>query len=347
MLKQISSALAASLFLSGCGLRTPEFALSGDPIDSQNLVNAVTAEVKCELRAGLLYVLEQRNIDNTLDFLKDWSAKVTIKLVIDEKTVVNPGLSLITPLHNATTNFAGEYAPTAAISPLTSTVTYPVLSTAQNYAMGLGGQFSSDATRTQTIGYFFVFKHDFLESENDTPAESERKAKINESVRQNNYKCPPTPGKFFLESDLRLIELFEQLGELSDSGMISNSAEISDSDSKTKKNGPRDAKLVNKKPVKKPGQKPPKGPLDVVSHEILFVVTLSGNATPGWKLVRVAANQNSTLFAATRTANDDLLITLGPLDSLKKDQPAQSVTDSHLAAQIGQAVGANNQSQSH
>jgi hypothetical protein len=56
------------------------------------------------------------------------------------------------------------------------------------------------------------------------------------------------------------------------------------------------------------------GPLkqNVISHEIKFDITNTGNLTPGWKLARAMVNQSGNLFSATRDRTNDLTITLGP-----------------------------------
>jgi hypothetical protein len=104
------------------------------------------------------------------------------------------------------------------------------------------------------------------------------------------------------------------------------------------------------------------GPLkqNVLSHEIKFDITDSGNITPGWKLTRVSVNQSGNLFSATRDRTNDLTITLGPtvatpkpvldkhgkpvLDASGKMKmtttfaPSNEVTSAALTSQIGLAV---------
>lgn len=81
---------------------------------------------------------------------------------------------------------------------------------------------------------------------------------------------------------------------------------------------------------------PNKDAPDTVSLEIKFIIVSSGNVTPTWKLVRVTANNgNSPLFAAGRTRTHDLIITIGPSKDTK-------TANTHLASQIGQAVGSAN-----
>jgi hypothetical protein len=67
-----------------------------------------------------------------------------------------------------------------------------------------------------------------------------------------------------------------------------------------------------------------------ISIEIKFVIVTSGNVTPTWKLVKVSANSSSPFFNTGRTRTHDLIITIGP--------NSQQTNNSHLAAQIGNAV---------
>jgi hypothetical protein len=79
------------------------------------------------------------------------------------------------------------------------------------------------------------------------------------------------------------------------------------------------------------------GPLDTTSHEVQFIITVSGDVTPVWKLVSVTVNPGGPFLGATRTRTDDLLITMGPLDvsaSGRPLRPSRAIEDAHLAAQI-------------
>ena len=82
------------------------------------------------------------------------------------------------------------------------------------------------------------------------------------------------------------------------------------------------------------------GPLktNVLSHEIKFDVTNTGNVTPGWKLTRVSVNQSGNLFSATRDRQNDLTITLGPTLSTPKpvkDKNGKLVRDEHGRVKMG------------
>ena len=71
---------------------------------------------------------------------------------------------------------------------------------------------------------------------------------------------------------------------------------------------------------------------DTISIEIKFIIVSNGNVTPTWKLLRVSANTGSApLFNLGRTRTHDVIITIGPNN--------QSTANTHLASQIGNAVG--------
>jgi hypothetical protein len=97
---------------------------------------------------------------------------------------------------------------------------------------------------------------------------------------------------------------------------------------------------------------------NVISHEVKFQVTTSGNVTPGWKLTRVNINQSGTFLSASRDRTHDLTITLGPMSNVVVGQksvktskgpktvnvmqaaPSTQASEAHLASQIGAAVSA-------
>ena len=56
------------------------------------------------------------------------------------------------------------------------------------------------------------------------------------------------------------------------------------------------------------------GNKNVLSHQITFDITTSGDVTPAWKLVNGAINQRGSFLSASRDRKHDLIITFGPLD---------------------------------
>jgi hypothetical protein len=91
---------------------------------------------------------------------------------------------------------------------------------------------------------------------------------------------------------------------------------------------------------------------NVLSHEVKFDITDTGNITPGWKLKRVMVNQSGNLLSGTRDRLNDLTITLGPtmptpkivrgkngkLMTIATPGPSNAAYTASLASQIGLAV---------
>jgi hypothetical protein len=66
------------------------------------------------------------------------------------------------------------------------------------------------------------------------------------------------------------------------------------------------------------GALPPNGPIDAIAHQVSFVVTLSGNVTPNWTLVRFRGpgTANNGFASASRAFTHSLNISMGsPADS--------------------------------
>jgi hypothetical protein len=52
----------------------------------------------------------------------------------------------------------------------------------------------------------------------------------------------------------------------------------------------------------------------VLTHDIKFDITSTGNITPAWKLTRVSINPSGTFFSTSRDRTHDMSIVLGPGD---------------------------------
>lgn len=91
-------------------------------------------------------------------------------------------------------------------------------------------------------------------------------------------------------------------------------------------------------------------PFSVFSDDITFVASFGGSVTPVWHLARVSANTTGTLFNATRTNTDDVIITLGHATRATPTSPAQlsaQANQVHAANLIGSATGSSISSQVH
>jgi hypothetical protein len=97
-------------------------------------------------------------------------------------------------------------------------------------------------------------------------------------------------------------------------------------------------------------------PYNSWTEEITFVSAYGGSATPTWKLARLTANTSSNLLVAQRTNTNDLIITLGPLQSqseASKNPPysafqlTASAMNQHNARVQANAIAVSVSGQSH
>jgi hypothetical protein len=319
-------ALALALPLEACGLRVPEI---GEPYESEatkvNKMNLIKSQVKCELKRAVQEVIwedrdqaEQNHRSRGLTWLEAWSAKASLTLTAKETTALNPGLSFITPLHNGITNFAGEYVPGVTPLPsIVSTMTPSYLPSPQSYTMGIGGTASSEADLEHKSEFFYSFSQALTAKEFDEFSALRAK---NEDTSCHHRS------DILIESDLKIKEWLQ--GEMLPY-MLGNITRPETGDDSV-------------------------APISTASTHITFTVITSGNATPAWKLVRVASNQGSLPFLKVdRTRIYDLLITIGQsqLETLPKiktasgriirpvvNSPSKEMSDAHLAVQIGSEV---------
>jgi hypothetical protein len=154
----LASAIAGSAGpLGGCGTYTPDIELTKEPHATAFLINKIVDNVKCELRTAVRSAItydkanaaQQPDKKRHLQWLEGMAAKVSLKLIVDEKGTLNPGITFKQLLPSAVNGFPNK-----------STVTTP-----QSRSLGLGALLSSDATRTENVDYTFVIKTDFLENQ--------------------------------------------------------------------------------------------------------------------------------------------------------------------------------------
>ncbi len=136
------------LACSGCGIRTPTIQEPGAGANDYTIaVNSVVGQISCEVGQALrvLYYSDFGKNQHKLTFLKTWGAQFTFLLTVDEKSALNPGLALVTPLQTATTTFAGG----------------ATVASMQSFMFGFGGTASTEATRIDTQQRFYPLT-DFL-----------------------------------------------------------------------------------------------------------------------------------------------------------------------------------------
>lgn len=249
------------LMLGGCGTYVPEIQeqiIPGDQAAGQLFVQAIVRSIHCEIKDAVTSVIGYEDEDakkfhrpSQADWLLDWGAQMQITLTVDEQSSFSP---------------SGLYSP-------------------MNIFSFLGGaSASSEATRTETLSYFYPVKDLYYSHACLNPTD------IADS-HSNNH---PT-GSLLIQSDLKLTEwlLGVVTGELTG-----------------------DISLANPTPANNPIAK------NAITHEVTFKVITSGNITPMWKLVHATITPSPPLFMASRTRTHDLLITFGPNNQGQLATPA-------------------------
>jgi hypothetical protein len=181
---QLLLTLSLAGFMSGCGLAVPDHQeFWGTSSDVQDRVNNISNQVRCELRQSLGHLVDAdeqlataQHSQPHLKWLANWGAQVTLTLTIEEKSGLNPGVSLNTPLENATSIFSSGK-----------------VTTSQSFALGFGGNLSSDATRSSKLSFFYKLS--------DLIDEWRREPKTRPCIPSK-----PANANLFIESDLKLEE---------------------------------------------------------------------------------------------------------------------------------------------
>jgi hypothetical protein len=321
----VAACVLSSLTLSGCGfgLTVPELQEQWDkPNDGDLMVKEISKTVYLSVEKAVVCVVEndKRSAHPGLDvFEKKWGVQMTLNLTILESTTLNPGLSFNTPMHAGVTNYGGEFL-TSSTSPLAA-ITYPFVSTAQSYSLGLGGKAMSSATRTETAGAFYKIETLLQNARKGNRYTDEARScddqEVTEEARTRFYNGGETPSKMaqylslITNNDLKIHEWLKSSLEVEKviSGLGGDFATVG----------------VDK--TKALGQ-------NAISHEVQFLVVTDGNITPTWKLVRVSANPSSTLFDTNRQRTHDLIVTFGPKDA-KGEGLADAAKSTHNAALYG------------
>jgi hypothetical protein len=330
--------VASALALSGCGTGVPEISEVWDQFDpeaTQHMEMQIKQAIFCELRDAVYLAREtyiQKEYQGEEVTSKEdqpvpdsWEAQITLTFTVDEASKFNPGVSLITPMHNAPVNFVGE---TIGATGVTAAHTFGPLALSQSYAFGLGGTLSSEANRVDKFETFYTIG-DLIN------VLSEKNVCNNPNNDILGPKSASSP--FLVNSNLGIKRWLPEAASVS--------------------------AYLRSSRQNPSGEGPPLGSAgsfaaDSFSYDIKFIVTTDINATPMWKRVRVAAPIGPTLFDTNRMRTHDLLITVGPGETKEETTkektkkgvvthvvtrtvgPSQSAVNSHQAQEIGNAVAA-------
>jgi hypothetical protein len=137
--------------LAGCGgltvpeMREPFESKQAHALNKNDLVN----QVKCELQKAYFFTLSEASQSddersrNVRRWLSKLVAKVSLKLSVLEKSALSPTASLVDPLERAKRVFPNRQKRES-------------LFVDQLFTLGLGANYANDATRTETLGFFYA-----------------------------------------------------------------------------------------------------------------------------------------------------------------------------------------------
>lgn len=149
-------AFCGPALLTGCVAAIPDMAPMGQTTLQEtfreiDLVN----HIKCEILLGVRDALktwskEGGNGGNGVEWLKDWQAKVSLKLTVDDTGSLNAGVAIVDPMHNVISTFSKGGNVTSS----------------QSFTAGLGLQASTQATRAETLAFTYnlddLLTYDYL-----------------------------------------------------------------------------------------------------------------------------------------------------------------------------------------
>jgi hypothetical protein len=188
---------AIAALVTGCGLSTPELQPPFKTYQDEEItITHIVNRVKCELIHGVINTMnddsEQARLNarlggsRKLEWLKNWSAKVTLTLTALESSALNPNFTYFNPLENAMLKFSNG-----------------TITRSRAFTVGFGGSISSAATRTDKLDFFFAFK-DFL------PEEDPATGMLRSGGPDTDIKVPCDAFEAFLASDLKLDEWMKE-----------------------------------------------------------------------------------------------------------------------------------------
>ena len=138
--------------LAGCGLKTPEMQLSGEPKASVDYVNEILNHIEDELGCTINQLIEDdRNAAaknheaRAYPWLDTATTKIALKLTVDEKSSANGGLNYSDFLTSTMT-----------------TIGKTVITTPRSFVFGANAGGSSDATRIDNSDYTFSVAEAFV-----------------------------------------------------------------------------------------------------------------------------------------------------------------------------------------
>jgi hypothetical protein len=189
--------ICIGLLLTGCGTYVPEIQeISSDQADGQLLVQAIVRSIHCEIKDAVTYVIAGDEEDAKkmhrpplADWLLGWGAQIQITLTIDEQSSLSP---------------SGFYSPMNIFS------------------LFGGAAVSSEATRIETLNYYYTVKDLYYS----------RACLLPRDIADSHSVDHPL-GSLLIQSDLKLTEWLLSVV----TGNLTGDISITDTANKNAKNG--------------------------------------------------------------------------------------------------------------
>jgi hypothetical protein len=185
--------LSATVALSGCGTYVPDLQeFYQSKTEARLRVYYLVEHIECEVITSVQSVLlddEDQAAERkahgqpeveVLEWLKKWAAQITLTLSVEEKTSLNPSLTL------------NRYFPTIPV--FSDYKTPNPVNVQRIFNLGLAAAFSTDATRKETLSLYLDFK-------NITAPDKLKLAREQRDTGQQP-NCNPTDG-VFIDGDLK------------------------------------------------------------------------------------------------------------------------------------------------
>jgi hypothetical protein len=175
--------------LSACALTVPDTHRLGEtPTQEATRENNLAAHIRCELRQAVTGTLDEESNpanpplgDYSAGWLRGWGATVSLVLTVDEKAALSPSVTLNNPMKNIISMFSSGGN----------------VSSSQSSTQAFGASLSSEATRTETVGFFYPFA-DLVTDHNAILA-----------AGKSDQSCG-TAGGILVDGDLKIADFMRQ-----------------------------------------------------------------------------------------------------------------------------------------
>jgi hypothetical protein len=342
MLSRLLLFMLLSIIVSSCGLteaRLPEVWDASKPNAVFDMEAQIKQAIYCQLIyaahdvQGLPWLGREQNTGQDIatgedQYLPDsWGVLVQLTIQAEEKSSATPNVTFKTPMHNVPVNFGGE---TIGATGALAAITYGPLSVAQSFGLGVGGQLSSDNTRSDKYNVYYSAKQlNFAAQQLNKPPTNSgpcRQGYLPGAAIGSDQKSSSSP---FLNADnLGIREWLQTAVQVINWERTSR--------------------------VDESGEGPPivlqagGSATDSSTYDNKFIIVTDANIAPNWNLVRIGTPA-TPMFDAMRTRTHELIMTIGPgANSFKTDkktgktvltvEPSGGASSAFLATQIGAAV---------